>query len=458
MKHPKGVCSPGGSLARAVLVLMLIASSARAQSSDYDPYSQSWNGMSSFVGLAEGMGFEVSAVSQLEWDELTSTDILVMVYPLQRVDPSDLASFVTAGGHAVIADDFGDGKDAMAALGLLRAESTVPQAATHWKGHLHAPIAQARGGHPLANDVGEIVTNHPAMLTQADGVTTIAGFDNGAVVVAGERGSGRFVAIADPSILINKMLLFRGNVQLATNMLRWLDRNRRARRVVLLRGDTPMYGDPRPFIDDARAGELGRSIADLNLWLDKRREWLLTPTAMKVLAATLAIALLLLAMFALPVRRGPKIDGAWLKFGRPGRRDEPHGLISAAEANTGSNLVLGCILRDHVQVLLAGVTGRTEPLYTLSEAQLVNDVSRQRGAQAGVALSRVYRRLRALPSRGQASAPWSAGHLARRDFDTLYRDVAELCRTLGSELPDDDASVQLSPPSVNRRPPPMQQA
>lgn len=442
---------------RTLLVLMLVAQTAHAQSADYDPYSGSWNGMSSFVGLAEGMGFEVSTVSQLEWDELSSTDILVMVYPLQRVDPSDLASFVNAGGHAVIADDFGDGKDAMAALGLLRAESTVPQAASHWKGHLHAPIASARGDHPLSNDVGEVVTNHPAMLTQTDGVTTIAGFDNGAVVVAGERGSGRFVGIADPSILINKMLLFRGNVQLATNMLRWLDRNRRARRVVLLRGDTPMYGDPRPFIDDARTGELGRSIADLNLWLDKRREWLLTPTAMKVLAATLASALLLLALFALPFRRGPKIDGAWLRFGRPGRRDEPHGLVSAAEQGTGSSLVLGCILRDHVQVILAGVIGKTEPLYTLSEAQLVNEISRQRGPTAGVALSRVYRRLRALPSRGQASAPWSAGHLPRRDFDILYRDVAELCRTLGSELPDDAGSIAISPPSVNR-PPPMQQA
>ena len=442
-----------------VLVLALLSSTAAAQGpTEFDPYSQAYNGLSSFVGLAEGMGFEVAAVTQLEWDELSSTDILVLVYPLQRVDPGDLTAFITAGGHAVIADDFGDGKEAMAALGLLRAEQTVPQAASHWKGHLHAPIATARGDHPLANDVGELVTNHPAMLTQTDGVTTIAGFENGAVVVAGERGSGRFVAISDPSILINKMLLFRGNVQLATNMLRWLDRNRRARRVVLLRGDTPLYGDPRPFIDDARAGELGRSIADLNLWLDKRREWLLTPAAMKVLAGTLAIALLLLAMFALPVRRGPRIDGAWLKFGRPGRRDEPHALVAAADANTGSNLVLGCILRDHVQVLLAGVTGKTEPLYTLSEAQLVNDVARQRGATAGIALSRVYRRLRALPSRGQASAPWSAGHLPRRDFDILYRDVAELCRTLGTELPDDAASVQLSPPSVNRRPPPMQQA
>jgi hypothetical protein len=195
-----------------------------------------------------------------------------------------------------------------------------------------------------------------------------------------------------------------------------------------------MYGDPRPFIDEARSGELGRSIADLNFWLSERRAWLLTPTAMKVLAGVLASLLLLLAIFALPVRRGPKIDGAWLKYGRPSRRDEPHGLIVDADRNAGSNLVIACILRDHVQVLLAGVTDKLEPLYTVPEAQLVAEVSRAKGSLAGVALSRVYRRLRALPSRGQASAPWSAGHLARRDFDLLYRDVAELCRTLGSEL------------------------
>ena len=424
---------------RALLIVALLAGTARAESADYDPYSQAYNGMASFVGLAEGMGFEVLPVSQLEWEELSSGDILVLVYPLQRVDPSDLNAFIQAGGHAVIADDFGEGKEAMAGLGLLRAESIPPRAASHWKGNLWTPIAPATAGHPVAHDVGELVTNHPSIFTQTEGVTTIAGFENGAVVVAGERGSGRFVAISDPSILINKMLLVRGNVQLATNMLRWLDRDRRARRVVLLRGDTPLFGDPRPFIDDPRSDELGRSIADLNLWLSDAREWLLTPTAMKVLAATLAGALLLLAMFALPVRRGPKIDGAWLRFGRPGRRDEPHALVTAADQGGGSNLVLGCILRDHVQVLLAGVTGKTEPLYTLSEAQLVNEISRQRGPAAGVALSRVYRRLRALPSRGQASAPWSAGHLPRRDFDILYRDVADLCRTLGSELPDQPA-------------------
>lgn len=445
-------------LALACLCLCALAGPARAEDGgdDYDPYSSQWNGMSSFVGLAEGMGFEVGVVSALEWGDLSANDILVLVYPLQRVDPARLGAFVQAGGNVVIADDFGEGKDAMQALGFLRAELTSVRATKYQNGQLWAPIATARGDHPLATDVGEIVTNHPAALTQVQGATVVAGFDDGALVVAGERGNGRFVAISDPSVLINRMLQFGGNVQLATNTLRWLERGGRARRVVLLRGDVPMYGDPRPFIDDSKSGQLGRTIADLNFWLSQRREWLLTPGAMKALAAILAVSLLLLALVALPVRRGPKIDGAWLRFGRPARRDEAHALVSSADRDAGSNLVLACILRDQVQIVLAGVTGKLEPLYTISESHLVGEVTRLRGPSAGAALSRVYRRLRALPSRGQAAAPWSAGHLPRRDFDLLYKDVADLCRTLGSELPEDGSPQP--PISVMRQRPPQPQA
>ena len=423
----------------AVLVVAGRPGSARAaDGDDYDPRGTAWNGMASFVGLAEGMGFSVSAVSSLEWGDLSSEDILVLIYPLQRVDPGRLGAFVQAGGNVVIADDFGDGKDAMAGLGLLRAEVLAPRASKYYDGRPWAPIATARGDHPLAADVGEVVTNHPAALTRVQGATTVVAFDEGAVVVAGERGSGRFVAISDPSIFINKMLMFRGNIQLATNLLRYLDRGGRARHVVLLRGDVPMYGEPRPYIDDPRAGELGRSIADLNFWLSERRAWLLTPAAMKALAVGLAAALLLLALLALPVRRGPRIDGAWLRFGRPSRRDEPHAVVAAAEQG-GGNLVLACVLRDQLQRLLADAIGKPEPLYTVPEAQLIAELSRARGTAAGAELARIYRRLRALPSRGQAAAPWSAGHLARRDFDTLYRDAAALCRTLGAALPDLEA-------------------
>ncbi len=448
----------GRTLGVAVAVGVALATVTPAladPSADYDPHSQAWNGMASFVGLAEGMGFEVTAVSSLEWSELSANEILVLVYPLQRVDPQRLGAFVQAGGNVIIADDFGEGKDAMTGLGLLRAEVGSFRATRYQNDQLWAPIANARGDHPIANEVGDVVTNHPAAFTHVEGVTKVVAFEEGAVVVAGERGSGRFIAVSDPSILINRMLQgFPGNVQLAANMLRWLDRGGRARHVVLLRGDVPMYGDPRPFVDDAKAGELGRSIADLNFWLSERRAWLLTPTAMKALAASLAVLLLLLALVALPVRRGPKIDGAWLRFNRPGRRDEPHGLVHAADRNAGSNLVIACILRDHAQVLLAGVTNKLEPLYTVPETQLVAEVSRARGPVAGIALTKVYRRLRALPSRGQAAAPWSAGHLPRRDFDILYRDVAELCRTLGSELTEGRAGeMPLQVPSPSQSPP-----
>src|SRR6185436_12530217 len=318
---------------------------AAGNDADYDPRSTAWNGMANFVGLAEGMGFEVTAVGSLEWSDLSAEDILVLIYPLQRVDPGRLGAFVQAGGNVVIADDFGEAKDAMQGLGLLRAEVETPRASKYYDGRAYAPIATARGDHPLAVDVGDVITNHPAALTRIQGATTVVAFDEGAVVVAGDRGSGHFVAISDPSIFINKMLMFRGNIQLAANLLRYLDRGGRAKHVVLLRGDVPMYGDPRPFIDDANAGELGRSIADLNFWLSERRAWLLTPGAMRALAAALAACLLLLALFALPVRRGPRIDGAWLRFGRPGRRDEPHAVVTAADRGGGSPLVLACVLR-----------------------------------------------------------------------------------------------------------------
>jgi hypothetical protein len=419
-----------------VCATVLAVGGAHAQEPlpDYDPYSDDWNGLSSFKGLVEGAGFNVDIRPQLEWSELTANDILFIFYPLAKVDPSKLSSFIQAGGNAVVADDFGDSKDALAALGLLRAEVVTPQATRYQDGRAWAPIALPKSDHPIARDVDELVTNHPAALKEVEGATEVLGFVDAAVVVAGERGTGRFVAISDPSIFINRMLQYSGNVQVAVNILRWLNRGGRARNVIILRGDAQMFGQPPPFVDDPRGGEVGRSVADLNSWLSQRREWLLTPTAMKVLAAMLAALLLGLAIAALPVRRGPQIDGAWLRFLRPARRDEPTALIATSDRQGGSYLVLACVLRDQVQTLLGQTIGTPEPLYTLSEGQLASRLTGAKGTTAAAQLSRVYKRLRALPSRGQAAAPWSTGHLARRDFDALYRDVAELCRTLGAPL------------------------
>jgi hypothetical protein len=399
--------------------------------------------MSAFVGLAGGMGFDVVPVGSLDWAELSANDVLFLVYPLQRVDPARLGAFVQVGGNVVIADDFGESKDALTGLGL-RLDTGAPRASRYYDGRVWAPIAGVLAkGHALAAGIDDntehgVVTNHPAAFRTIAGASAVVGFDDGAVVVAGERGTGRFVAVSDPSIFINRMQQFAGNTQLAINILEWLSRDHRARRVVLLRGDIAMFGEPRPYIDDARGGKIGRAIGDLNLWLSKRSEWLLTPGAMKALAAALAAALLVLAMVALPVRRGPNIDGAWLRFRRPARRDEPHALIDHPERG-GSLLVLACVLRDQVHRLLELEVGKPEPLYTLSAAELSVKLAATRGPECGAALGRVYDRLRALPSRGQVAAPWSTSQLARREFDAFYSDVAELCRTLGAELQESAA-------------------
>lgn len=442
------------AIAAVFVVGAASAHAATSETSDYDPQSWAWNGMAQFVALAEGMGFEVSSVASLEWSTLGRGDILFLIYPQNRVDPKHLSDFVQAGGNAVIADDFGDAGDAMMQLGVLRARAGAPRASRYYGGRLWAPIATAQGHHSLTRDVGDVVTNHPRALERVEDATVVIGFADSALVVAGERGTGKFVAVADPSIFINRMQQepFQGNVQLTANILRWLSRGGEAHRVVLFHGDAEMFGEPQPFIDEPGEAQLprhglprvvSRAIAELNAWMYNRREWLLGTSGMRGLAVGLVLAVLGLTIAAVPIRQGRKMHGLWLKFSRPLRRDDPYALLGHAndpDAAAGSLLVVACILRDRVDAILLEVLSQPvgnalpESLYAIPEAELVARATARRGAAAGAALTKVYQRLRALPSRGQAAAPWSAGTLRRREFEILYADARELCRTLGHEI------------------------
>lgn len=416
------------------------AAAAADDEADYDPQSWAWNGMAQFVAVAEGMGFEVSAVSDLDWGTLGRTDILFVVYPQNRVDPKRLGDFIGAGGNAVIADDFGNADDAMTQLGMLRTRAGAPRATRYYDGQLWAPIATVTGDHPLTRGVQEVVTNHPGSLERVANATAVLGFADRSLVAAGERGTGKFVVVADPSIFINRMQQepFRDNMVLAGNILRWLSRDGAARRVVLFRGDATMFGEPQPFIDHPSGSWLDRAVAELNSWMYNRHDWLLTAVATKVLAIGLAVGLVVLAIAALPVRSGRKIHGLWLRFTRPVRRDDPHVLMRQADQPATapqSLLVVACLMRDDIQRMLAedDNPGSTDPLYSLPQAELIARVSATRGPEAAAALAKVYPRLRALPSRGQAAAPWSSAILTRRDFEILDADMRQLYRTLGSK-------------------------
>jgi hypothetical protein len=428
-----------------VIVLLGLAAPARAQSDadgnpppltpslgdNYDTYSKAWNGLSTFARVVDGLGMDLEVDQSVEWSDLGDTDILLLLYPTRRVDPTKVSSFVNAGGNVIVADDFGDSADAMNRLGLVRADIGTPRAREYYKGLMWAPIAQVRKKDDITEGVDQVVTNHPAVLTDIHGADALVGFEDGsAVIAAGERGTGHFVVVSDPSIFINRMLQFPGNLTVTVNMLRAMSRNGRATRVVLVLGDVPMYGDPRSYIDDGNASKFDRRIHDLNEWLRGRNDWLLTMPAMKVLGGVLATLLVLGAVLTLPGWRKNQADGRWLRIERPARLDDIERAVDAADAGGDNFVIAATVLRDLVQLGLQRVTGVSDPLFTLGEGELVEKLTAERGPKAGAALARVHRRLRALPSRSQAAAPWSGAHLARREFERLHDDAMELYQWL----------------------------
>jgi hypothetical protein len=422
---------------RALVILALLLATQRARAdeiADYDPQSKAWNGLASFVAVAEGAGYEVVPVAALQWGDLDRGDVLVLVYPMQRVDPQRLASFLEAGGSALVADDFGEAKDALARLGFVRAEVGEAKSDSYYDDRMYAPIASNVAQHPITEGVDHVVTNHPAVLTRVEGATAIVSFANGdAIVVAGERGPGRFAVVSDPSIFINRMLQFPGNLRLANNLMRWLGRGH-AKRIVLLRGDVPMYGEPKPFIDDAGAGQLGRALGDINRWLDERNEWLLTGPAMRLVAGILAVILIAAALFAMPLWRRGSVDGAWLRFTRPEAADEPTRAVAQVDAGDANLRVAAAVLRDAVGAAIAQAIGVADPMMGMSKAQLVSALHEARGPRAAEAFAKMYSRLRELPSRSQAAAPYGGIHVSRYEFDRLYEEARSLYRTLGEEL------------------------
>src|SRR5436305_1984052 len=94
----------------------------------------------------------------------------------------------------------------------------------------------------LANRAGAAGEYDPAS-TAWNGLSELA------AVAAGARGDGRFVALSDPSVLINDMLAFDGNLAFAAKLLDFLAPVRPGR-IILITGDTALTGEPKSRADD----------------------------------------------------------------------------------------------------------------------------------------------------------------------------------------------------------------
>lgn len=433
---------------RALLSLVVVAALAgptRAQPADavgsltdldYASDSTAWNGLARLIALARGVGLEVEATTQLDWDELGAGDILFVLYPTTRLEPSFVAAFIRNGGHVLLADDFGQSGEALGRLSVLRVEPDGVDAARYQADRAYAPVARPwKSSHPLADGVDELVTNLPAVFSEVRGAEVVFGFGDGeAVVAAGSLGRGRVIMVSDPSIFINRMMQFGGNLQFAINALRWLGRPGKTTRLVILAGDFFLYGEPSGLLDDGTlGGKVDSAMSNFNDWLDERNDYLITTDALLAIGVALALLIALGALVVVPLRRKNPLDGSWTRAADGSQPASDFELLVAQYERPGarpSYSLPASIMRDTFNAALERVLESPEPLHSLDANALCHAIDAKRGAGAAELARPLIPRLKALPSRWQAASPWTVGYLSRREFERLHADVQELERAL----------------------------
>jgi hypothetical protein len=403
---------------------------------DYEVASERWNGLSTLAALTRGLGFRFEPAQRLDWEDIDSEDVLFILYPTERVPPGHVAAFVRNGGRMLLADDFGDSSEAMARLGMIREETVGVDAESFHDDLAYAPIARPwLPAHPLAAGVDGLTTNHPAVLTRTKGPEVVFGFGGGeGVVAAGSLGAGRFVVVSDPSVFINRMLQFPGNLRFAINVVRFLAREGTTRRIVVVTGDYLVFGEPSGMLDDGTLdGTVGQMVNDVNSWLEERNDYLLTRDGLRVISVAAALLISLLGLALLPMAKRSRLDGSWTRAQSTSLVVDDYQSVVAAfdrHGHRGNYLLPACAVRDGLNARLARLLGQSQPLYTLREPELLGAVEREAGPASATALRHSYRRLKALPSRLQAASAWSHGFLSRREFERLHDDIHALYRYL----------------------------
>ncbi len=393
---------------------------------DYDIYNDNgWNGLGTFASLAKGSGLQVLQREELDWKTLDNNDVLILLYPTNHLDPNHVVQFIRSGGRVLIADDFGSGESIFSKLGAHR--SAVINANDFHNDKLFAPIAHPAEEHELNENVQELTSNHPGALTNLQsGMHSVFEFGDGSTLVAhGKVGAGLYVLLADPSVLINRMLQFEGNLEFAINLLRYLAREASTDRVVILSRSINLLGEPRNQHNDGTwRGGASVKVSLIDQWLDDLNRWLFTARSLRIVTVIIAVLLGMFAFLTLPANRQRALDGAWTKPDA-----EIHKSLAETYQQAGSRtnfLLPAAIERDNVNAALEIALKRVEPLDEFPDAELVNIAHQELGLNASRALSDLLPRLRNIPQRAQAASHWEPRHLGRVEFEVLHKSAAKL--------------------------------
>jgi hypothetical protein len=412
-----------------MVAVILCALAAPAAARDYDPDSAEWTGLSQLVSLAKNAGFSVETSDHIDWSMLDpDKDVLVVLYPTMTMEPQAVSTWIQAGGHVLLADDFGKCDDVFAELGLARTPARGVHAARWHEENPALPVASSwADDHPLARDVDELYTNHPAVFRVVRGTPDVVfGFGRGeAVVVAGKLGDGRFVALSDPSVLINGMLEFDDNLTFASRLVEFLETGVSGGRFLILTHGFVLSGTPpEPAHSELGLPGAAGAVRDFGHWLRDLEQWLPDDQALRAAAVLIAFALVLAGMALLPLARAQKLDGSWTRAAGGHERIDFEKLVESYDDPRwdGNFAFPAALLRENLEARLAPSAGTPEPL-GLAADELYRRMRLRAGPRAADLVAAELDRLRSLPTREQAHLGGTARMVSRREFERVY-DVA----------------------------------
>lgn len=396
---------------------------------DYAPASSDWNGLRTVAETAQRAGCPIEAREELDWAALDGTTVLWLVYPRVAVDPDRLARFLEAGGRALIGDDFGAADAALARLELTRRASS-PGALRHFQDNPALPEADASADTPLGHAATAIVTNHPAWFATR-WPATYRFLPGAAAVVEGRLGHGSFVALADPSVLINNMQEIPEDRLFAEALIAAQCRPH-VDRIVLVSGRFAERGEPQAALPEAPPsprppagagpGGVNAALADVNGALARNDPPGPGPLAVSALGA---VVLALLALGRSLPQGLPRYDGSWTRArSRPAGDPSPwrHALPASA-------------LRDEVVLRAAEALG--EPASVLDADEIFARLDRRFGERAAVLGRTLWRELELpMPSRAReqrsSRSHTALGKLASRPrLEKLHAQARELFDLIG---------------------------
>lgn len=371
-------------MTRAVVVALVVATSLRALAAggDYRLDSREWNGLGRLADEANAAGCTLTPTETLDWSALESRDVVWFIYPRTAVDGATLRKYLEAGGRAVLADDFGASDAALAALDIRRLRGELP-GVERYDGNPALPVARQTKSTELSVGIVELVANHPAFFSSPNAATYE--FAPGAALVIEGRlppNDGYFVAIADPSILINNMLDLDGNLAFARALVKRTCK--RGDRIHLVTQSFVARGEPSgqlapPSLADSLFVRFNRMLESI----DELLHAALYGRVAGIVDVLCAVAALLLFWRAWPARG--RVDGDWT------RAPAPASGWRAWDAPTTATY-----LRDEVALRLSDALGAT--VADWSPAELERRMTPSHGPRTAGLAARLWTRLRRPPA------------------------------------------------------------